>query len=78
MFLQFVNRNKPKEFFEKDKNFMRVIQIIGEKRIRTMLETEVDRMTEKFVDLYKSEINNAKYDALPNNVKNKLKGVCNK
>ncbi len=78
MFLQYINRNKPKSYFEKDKNFMRVVQIMGEKRIRTMLESEVDNMTEKFVELYKLEMNNAKYDALPNNVKQKLLGVCKK
>lgn len=76
MFLQYINRNKPKSYFEKDKNFMRVVQIMGEKRIRTMLESEVENMTEKFVDLYKLQLNNAKYDSLPNKVKQKLIGVC--
>lgn len=78
MFLQYINRNKPQSYFDKDKNFMRVVQIMGEKRIRTMLESEVDNMTEKFVELYKLEMNNANYDALPNKVKQKLIGVCKK
>ncbi len=67
--LKRLNNNKP---------FMNVIRRIGEKRIRGMLESEVDMMTEKFKEMYKAELNNQSYDSLPQNVKQKLVGLCKK
>jgi hypothetical protein len=77
MFADFVNRQNL-EVLKKNKAFMNVVRIIGEKRIRRMLESEYDSMEKRFVELYVLELNNKRYDTLPHNIKQSLVGICKK